>query len=496
MDEKTVPPPLRSPQTRLDRACKYLEDKWFPCSSHILSEIEILLRNPSVVETYPKLLKYIEQDYSLTLFCYKELCSGDLELADQDHAEDNILPLEKIKACEPQGLTELLIASMPTLKLHSVESSSTYQIEKLKEALLALVTTKKLCEYNDINPDLGAEVSLFRQIGYLLVAWNYPSIYQAATSQITETLSLEDNLVKALGFSPATLALSLSQKWGLGKIFENSAVSSEDDSILGPNETSSIAKSISRLCEIGEKLARANNPERYPHALHDWEDAKSAIEEALGREGLSLIDQAMTLECEELYLQSPHIFKAGTLLNLEDKLLEREGRRNAARNPYLNSCDDNLKTELLSLYDLIAAGERAEKTVSLLLRKVLPHAGFCSSALFTLEPGTKRLALQLKAGDIKLRQGQNLQEIKHKEMLDIVPLAFHSADVLSQDLNPKIGLDQPPLPACLATFFGCSQRFGVFYVELPSKSYRQDILTYQEKLKALAFTLNDCLELV
>lgn len=494
---KTDAVPLRAPLTRLDRACKYLEDKWFPCSSHILDQIEAHLTKDFNDVDHIKLLELIHKDYSLTLFCYKELCTDELTGGESTpyELEDNRSPIAELKSCPAHQLRQILKDSLPTLRLHSLESSKSYQIDRLKESLLALVATKTLCESGTIDPDLGVEVSLFRQLGYLLVAWNYPTIYQAAASSSSATHNLDDNLVKALGFSPSSLAVSLAEKWGLGKVFQQSAQGYEQEMLLAPNETNSVAQSISKLCSIGEKLARANNPELYPNALHEWEDAKVAIEQALGKEGLAMIDQAMATECEELFINSPFIFKAGTLLNLEQKLQTIESRKTAERNPYLNCCDDVLKSELLSIYDLIAAGERAEKTVGILLRKILPHAGFCSSALFTLEPGTKKLALQLKAGEIKLRQGQNLQELKHREMQDIVPLAFHSPDVLSNNGIQK-GHFKPSMPACLATFFGCSQRFGVFYVELPGESYLQNPASYKDRLKALVFALNDCLELV
>lgn len=502
MDSKPTLPQLRVPQTRLDRACKYLEDKWFPCSHHILDQIETLLAQDCNDLDHNKLLEFIHQDYSLTLFCYKEICTGDSKdeglkegEPDLSDSEDSSSAIEALKACPPLKLRAIITASLPTLRQHSLESSESYQIDRFKESLLALITTKTLCQSGTIDPDLGVEVSLFRQLGYLLVAWNYPGIYQAAASHISDSQNLDDNLVKALGFSPGSLALSLAQKWGLGKVFQHSARSHEHEALLAPSETASIAQSISKLCSIGEKLARANNPELYPNALHDWEDAKGAIEEVLGKEGLALIDKAMASECEDLFINSPFIFKAGTLLNLEGKLLSIESRKTAERNPYLNSCDEVLKSELLSIYELIAAGERAEKTVGLLLRRTLPRAGFCSSALFTLEPGVKRMALQLKAGEIKLRQGQNLQELKYKGMHDIVPLAFHSTDVLSYEGVPE-GQALAGLPACLATFFGCSQRFGVFYVELPLELYQKNRNACRDRLKALVFALNDCLELV
>lgn len=489
MDDKPVPKPIRGPQTRLDRACSYLEDKWFPTSAKVLNELESILEKSNGQINHEDLLSCVQHDHGLTLFCYKELCSED------SCAYSTLSPFDEIAAAPPERLHKILRDALPALRLHSLEGAQDCQIDRFKEALLALVTTKTLCEHAEIDPDLGADVSLFRQLGFLLIAWNYPSIYQRAVAQVSETESLDDNLVKALGFSPHTLAVSLAQRWGLGGIFQETVQYNEQEPLLAPGEVSGVAQSISKLCSVGEKLARANNPDLYPSALHDWDDAKKAIQETLGAKGLAVIDQAMVAECEDLFLNSPFIFKAGSLLDLEEKLLDLESKRIAQRNPHLASCGDELQSQLLGLYELIAAGERAERTVNELLRKILPSAGFSASALFTLEPGTKRLALQLKAGEIKLRKGTNLQEISHKGLQDIVPLAFHSPDVLSQSIKSK-DPQEIPAPSCLATFFGCSQRFGVFYVELPTGSYHQNRTSFHDRLRALAFALNDCLELV
>lgn len=428
----------------------------------------------------------VKKDYSLALYLYKELCRTSQHLSDSQHHQN---PIELIQETETSALLTIIKQSMPVLKLHSVQDSKDYQLQKLQEAFLALITTKKLCSADSIDPDLGAEVSLFKQLGYLLVAWNYPTIYQSAIKNADQKHSIDDNLISALGFSPSALAISLAEKWGLSSTFRQSV--SDDDDLLAPDEKKAVARSISKLCGIGEKLARASNPNLYPSALHDWEDAKKAITERLGKDGLQIIDQAMTEECEELFVQSPFLFKPGTIANLETELHAFQIEKNAIRNPHLNSCSAEMKEQLLTLYDLIAKGHKAEKTVGLLLKKILPLAGFSSSALFTLDPGNKKLALQLKAGDIMLRSGKNYQEFTVRGCQDIVPLAFHSPEVLAFESEKE----SSNLPCCMATFFGCSQRFGVFYVELPYKTYKANKTACHNRLKALVFALNDCLEL-
>ncbi len=476
-------PQIRAPLSRLDKACNYLANKWFPCSPATIQKLDHIFasKTPITAESRSALSELIRKDYSLALFLYKELCKDTR----QDLPDS---PIQLIEDTPAEQLIDIIKHSLPILGLHSVEDSEDYQLKKLEEAFLALITTKKLCSVDSIDPDLGAEVSLFRQLGYLLVAWNYPTIYHSAVKHADEQHSIDDNLVAALGFSPTALAMSLAEKWGLSSVFKD-AIDSSDDSLLAPDETKAVAKSISKLCGIGEKLARASNPSVYPSALHDWEDAKKVITAKLGDDGLKIIDQAMSEECEDLFVTSPFLFKPGTISSIEETLRSFELEKTTARNPYISDCGPQMKGELLALYDLIASGQKSEQTVALLLQRILPLAGFSSSALFTLDPGNKKLALQIKSGNIQLRDGKNYQEFKPKNSQDIVPLAFHSPEVLSYD--PK----NPAEPSCLATFFGCSQRFGVFYVELPSKSYIENKSTYQGRLKAMVFALNDCLEL-
>jgi hypothetical protein len=478
---------IRTPFPRLDKACLYLANKWFPCSPSTLAEIREILDQPDKIDKELKIL--IAKDYSLTLFLYKEICS-QLQNESCTSNLDLTSPIDLIEATSPDELAKILTKALPTLSLHSVQHSDEYQLKKLEEAFLALITTRELCRSDDIDPDLGAEVSLFRQLGYLLVAWNYPSIYHAAVKNLDSMHSLDDNLISALGFSPTALALSLAEKWGLGALFKT-AVSQDHDSLLTPQEARAVAKSVSKLCGIGEKLARANNPDIYPSALHDWEDARKVITAKLGIDGLKLIDQAMSEECEEIFIKSPFIFKPGSLGHLEHRLHKFQVERSISRNPHLDSCGDEMKDKFLELYELIAKGAKSDQSVSFLFKKILPLAGFNCSALFTLDPGTKKLALQLKAGEVRLRQGQNLQELKLKNYKDIVPLAFHSPEVLSLAIKER----ELQLPSCLAAFFGCSQRFGVFYVEAPHDFFVLHKVVLENRLQALIFALNDCLEL-
>ena len=102
--------------------------------------------------------------------------------------------------------------------------------------------------------------------------------------------SFDKLLTKELGFSPALLAIKLLQEWGyntelcleLGIIdfadpeFEDFALDEYSGAV------------ISQICEVGEALARASRPDRYPSAKDDWRYAKTEIEKSLGSDGMRL----------------------------------------------------------------------------------------------------------------------------------------------------------------------------------------------------------------
>ena len=75
--------------------------------------------------------------------------------------------------------------------------------------------------------------------------------------------------------------------------------------------TSAVGKTLSRICRVGEALARANDPERYPQAKEDWQLAKTEIERRLGKRGIEIIKERFQDRCESYVTLIPHAFHDG-----------------------------------------------------------------------------------------------------------------------------------------------------------------------------------------
>src|SRR5690606_6925283 len=89
----------------------------------------------------------------------------------------------------------------------------------------------------------------------------------------------------------------------------------DEESALERDLVQAVGENIARLCRIGECLARASRPDVYPDARDAWEAAKIEIESRLGPDGLTLIRQRFSENCEEYLDLLPEAFRPGLVLD-------------------------------------------------------------------------------------------------------------------------------------------------------------------------------------
>src|SRR5262249_37415849 len=151
------------------------------------------------------------------------------------------------------------------------------QALRFRESLLSASAAEILASKNAIDPEDGFSCGLLRQLGLTLIAWNYPRVYNRAMECITPNEGLDFQLQKVLGFSPSLLGLTFAQRWNLsdeilvalGDRKKRFSVSASERSDSGAQH---VGEMLSKICEVSEALARANDPEHYPTALRDWEE--------------------------------------------------------------------------------------------------------------------------------------------------------------------------------------------------------------------------------
>lgn len=478
---------------RLEKACNYVSDLWFPVNSELLAKIKLGIKG-GVYDLEPEaLVSSITSDFSLFMYCLRELLSTlKSEGADIPPLAN---PVEALRLAGLDRLKQILRVDENKISRHSYATIDDFQQMRLEESLISASAAQTLAHTYKIDPDLGYSAALIRQLGHTLIAWNYPSIYRDAASAITKDNNLDVLLAERLGFSPALLAIRILVSWGIPIQLCEAVFLSDEDSTPEENEEATIqsilGSSLAKLCIIGETLARANNPKLYPTAKNDWELARDQIQSRLGKEGLRLIQETFNENLEDYITYMPEIFHGGLLLEPELHLAEFERDEITSRNPYLALCPPPLKTKLSAVYLEISPGLISEHGIRNIINTIIPMVGFTGGLIYSIDPGISMLVPQTQIGNVLFKDGQAIDYSIVLSNSDSIPVAFRSHEPVIEFHTNK----DKELFAAISGVIGHSNRVGVLYLEVPHTLFNEKERDLIVAFKSFARAITDCLNL-
>jgi hypothetical protein len=476
---------------RLEKACQYVSDLWFPVNSELLAKLKMGVKG-GVYDLNPEeLVTGITSDFSLYMYCLREL----LNLLKQEGAKIPPLsnPVEVLRQAGIEKLKSILSVEEHQISKHNFESIDEFQSLRLGESLISASAVSVMSESSKKDQETGYSAALLRQLGLTLIAWNYPSIYKDALSNITEFASLDLLITEKLGFSPTLLAIRLLVSWGVPIAYCEAVFMMDDQEETNEEESINniLSGSLAKICQVGEALARANNPKVYPTAEKDWEMAKSEIESRLGKDGIQLIQDALNDNIENYLTFMPELFNGGLVLDPELHNAEKQRSVVGSRNPYVILCKESLKNQLTHLYLNMPEGVISENSLADLIRNIIPTSDFTGGYIYSIDPGISMLVPQTKFGTVLLKEAKMVDYSLVTSNGDSVSVAFRSNDPVVE-----YGLTRSKeYLTGITGILGYSSRVGVLYLEIPQALYGDGERTYLHAFKAISQTINDCLNL-
>lgn len=481
---------IGSPDRPLIEACSTLNGNWFPANGVLIERIRRGLHDGIYDLDIDFLFSEIKTDFALFFYCLKEL----VEMLRKERQKSGGTPLEIFHRAGLSRLKILFDGPASKISTHSLKDMSALQALRLKEAMISASTAEVLAQQHNIDPMLGYSGGLLRQLGLTLISWNYPDAYKKAMLAVQEGANLDYVLTMSLGFSPDLLAVAIIRQWG----FESDLQATFEESTAGiqlrptsVGSAPSIGEQLGKLCEVGEALARANDPEHYPSATADWETAKKALETHLGESGLRLIQTKVKANCESYLQDLPQAFKDISKVDPETRLKTFSNDTVIKSNPFIKGCSPGLKKKIKEAYARNDSGFASKDTVGFIVKEVIPLAGFTGGYIFTFDPATRDLVPRLKVGVAELIPGTPIKYKHNSAPGNPILTAFEClAPIVGQDSKEdRVGT------VSIAGVLGVSHRVGVLYLEAPAArpgDNPNDVLTH---FKALRQTLNDCLRL-
>jgi hypothetical protein len=492
----------------IERAVRHVSTGWLPPQKETLERVRSGLSSGVYERDRHRLQVDLRDDISLYLYCLKELCEnatptetsllGGGRAGLEKTTTSRICPREIFEQADLSTLKDILERSDSQISIHSFSEINPLQASRFRESVLSASTAELLAEKNDVDPDLGYSCGLMRQLGLTLIAWNYPRVYARALENLTRNDSLDFVLQRALGFSPSLLAITFARKWNLSEDLlvalgdKQAKIAQQNRQPKNEEKIGQVGDFLSKICEVGEALARANHPEQYPSALHDWEKAQEAIASHLGPTGMQQILNKASEYCKEYLKSTPTLkdFQEGDAL--KERIIDsRYATTKLEKNTHLRACPPEIREAISRLYYQMKPNKILKGNVRTLMFEIVPLAGFPCGCVFMLEPASRSLSPAVKVGEIPPERLRALKLGSALSHFDLVSSAFTLKSPLREErINPD---------GSRVVMFACSlgqaAPVGVLFLEsTPAKGEDQtaDIMPI---FRALRQTLSDCLNL-
>jgi len=432
---------------RIDRALQHVSKPWFPMNPDVLKRVREGLDSGIYDANFELLMTELKTDFALFTFIVKEL-SQRAALANVPQATI-ANPLELIRWGNTKQIKEVLAEQQKVPNMHSLQWSEPFQIQRLRETAIIATTASVLSEKKNLDPELGFSRGVIREIGLNLIAWNYPSVYSKVLAELQQGQSLDDELSKELGFTPALLAMRLMRP------------------DKGPDATESADQdsgwaTYDELCEVGENLARAENPETYPSAENDWQKARSFLSDTLGEQAITIIRDRAVENSKHYQKSLPEVFGNIGQFNPQQNIEKHKRVARSIEERLLKFCPEGVQKSLKELYAELSDDSVNKNLVGKLLKSIVPEAGFTGGCVFVVDPSSLSLKPRTLIGKVQMRQITNVA----LEPGDAAVSALGSQQPVVQ-LSENL---KDPSLAGIYCSLGGRKKVGVLYLETPQRS--------------------------
>ena len=471
---------------RLERAAHHVAMHWFPINQTHLQKILHALTEGKYTGNPSGLIAALKNDFALFTFVIKELVT----LAHEENVPTTISsdPMRLLIWAGVERIGNIIASEGSLPRSHELTESDPLLLNRLKETSLVAATSEILSGGSSLDRDTAFCHGLVREVGLNLVAWNYSSLYGRVLRSLSKSSSLDAELSKELGFSPSLLAL----KFLRPRI---------DDSQAEAQQVLQTWKTFDELCDIGEALARAGNPEAYPSAENDWKKANEYLQSTVGLTGINLI-KARAMESTLVYRRA----LPDTFPSLEDfnpaVAIKKFQKSQLRENPYLAMCPPDIQAAIRRAYALMPKNSVNKGAIELIIKEVIPLSGFTGGCIFLVDPASMSLVARTVIGSVTLRtlnpvplprtQGSHMDTL----VGDVLTTNIHLTDDFArvafdsdQPLTQRSSIVGPQARTGVYSRLGKERRIGVLYLEAPEATFTTSGLKTVKIFRAIHLTL-------
>ncbi|HMO18285.1 MAG TPA: hypothetical protein PKA63_13615 [Oligoflexia bacterium] len=491
----------------LEKAARLVSELWFPYDLNIFESVRKKAKADTAGVMVASLVEEIKKDISLYLLCLKEFSKPEEIQYRETHLVSDCP--DYFSGVSSGMILDALNRISKMAIPYRLDQASSFQKQRLAEMYVSGFSVDAIGGSSGFSSGVVFSCSMLRQLGLTLVAWNYPLIFDKVSCTGHSADSLDAELRKYLGFSPAMLGAALVEKWGLSGVYRN-VVSSragnfsrvgKSDSGIGDvdNEseknTGNLSRVLAQICQVGEALARATNPSLYSSARSDLDFANEFITETLGSNGVENILRGAD-ERIKLLGSSLADSVAEGISTIKDGLLQKTYSFDLiSKNRYVEVFPEGLRSSAEALYYNIRPDGPVDSYARDFAKQIIPKTVFSALTVYLYDPFEELLFPSLVLGSHRFIAPRP-EKLKTQKG---VPNPVTAALDLRIPLREEHLLSDGKEICILVSSLGVDPSIGVLYVEAPvdgkvaeGNEFNGDMIKYFKGVRNL---LSQCLRI-
>lgn len=431
---------------------------WIPVQASVVEGIGQKIKSGAYGNSAQMLINDLKQDVSSYLYVIRAFL--DKSVIQEDRTNSNANAPFSI-------LVPLLEGIQKTYGDDRLKNGSEFQLELLKECILASTTVEALSASFSLDKGFAYSVSSLRSLGKLLLAFNYPNEFNSAVEILNQSpgnTSLETVLTNSFGFSPGQVGAKVAQKMGLSSgvynLLQNPTIVVQTSS-----SATSVHNRLNCVCGFGEEFAKAHSTLSHDVSEKSLKDIVKIIEDSIGSAGIGKIYKKSNATLSSYKSCNPKFFTS-----LDEDLgnghvdpsqfsLKTELNRLARKGEVRNF---NLLSEIISDF-----GNPTNRPLSIkkLVSELLPKEGVDAIILYTIDPVEKDLIAICKKGNplfVKIKEASPIFGVVTNSLVKDVFDGKRSHEIEGLNANNE------EVVACLAPY-PAKKPYGVLYIEAKKK---------------------------
>jgi hypothetical protein len=431
---------------------------WVPVVPEVLTSLQQRIQNGEFENREGRLYRELRRDVGLYLHTFFHVCLTK-EPSSLSTPES---VLGCVETCSVRGINNLIAGVPANFGSAKIGEMGKYQAQVLRFVLIASNSAVLMAERAGVDEGMTYTLSLFRNLGNLLMSWSYPAAFNRAADNWSNGLgNLTPNLEKSLNFSALEVAFLLIRGLHLGDMLCSVILNPGDivprrgDCSIGEAvrlRPSSLEKAI-RFCEVGEALARLADSECYPLSAKEWEYVSPEVMYYLGKNGITQINDSVAVASVPYRDFVPEAFKMSLdperAVPLAKKTHNIHRFNRATQNIPMG---ESIRDVFESVYRVMAFEKSSRTALDMIFSDVLPDLEFESAGLFVYDPKKEVLTPRSFYGNdewslrpILVSTPGELPRLLYESRMSIVPLRLdktYSNTVTRTYLAWKFGNDE------------------------------------------------------